>query len=391
MKVTHLTWLLSNRGGGIPPVIGALARAQAAAGASVEVLGVEDPAERPQEGIPSPRVHPAAGPLALGRAPGLARALAAAPPELLHLHGLFTWTSKDACDFGRRTGRPVVVSPHGMLEAPALARSAWKKRVFRAFVEDDNLRRAACLHALNAEEARSFRAFGLTSPVAIVPNGVELPDIAGAPPRDALRRRFPSLSPGRLLLFLGRLHPKKGLHVLVDAWARLAKAGTLDREGWSLVVAGPDQLGHEAEVRRDAEARGLGGRVHFVGPLWGEAKAEAFAAADAFALPSYTEGFSIAVLEAMAWRLPVVITRACNFDVEAPGAGLLCEADAASVAAALETLLSRSPAERAALGAAGRALVERAYTWPSVAASLIAVYAWLLGGGARPASVEVMR
>jgi glycosyltransferase involved in cell wall biosynthesis len=99
----------------------------------------------------------------------------------------------------------------------------------------------------------------------------------------------------------------------------------------------------------------------------------------------------VAVLEAMSWRLPVLITRACNFDVESPGAGLLCEPDAGSIAGRLGELLERTPAERAALGAAGRALVERGYTWPAIAASLIAVYSWLLGGGERPASVEVMR
>jgi len=391
VKVAHLTWLMSNRGGGIPPVVAALARAQSGAGVAAEILGVADPLAPPAAGLPSSQVFPAAGPLALGRAPGLGRALSAAQPDLVHLHGLFTWPSRDARDFGRRTGRPVVVSPHGMLEPVALARSAWKKRLFRLFVEDDNLRRAACLHALNAPEARSFRAFGLTNPIAVVPNGVELPGEGAVPERGAFRRRFPSLPAGKLLLFLGRLHPKKGLHPLVDAWAKLEAAGALERDGWTLVVAGPDQLGHEDEVKRHVAERGLGGRIHFVGPLWDEAKAEALAAADAFVLPSFSEGFSVAVLEAMAYRLPVVITRACNFDVERPGAGLLCDAEPGSLAGALDALLSRTDGERAALGAAGRALVEREYGWPAVAASLIAVYAWLFGGGERPASIEVLR
>jgi poly(glycerol-phosphate) alpha-glucosyltransferase len=360
------------------------------AGVQAEVLGVADPVQ-PDDASPGQRLFPARGPLALGWAPGMARALAGAPPDLVHLHGLFTWPSHAVRAFGRRTGRPVVVAPHGMLEPVALARSAWKKRLFRLAVEDDNLRRAACLHALNAPEARGFRALGLENPVAIVPNGVDLPPGSAQPDSGALRRRFPALPPGQLLLFLGRLHPKKGLLPLVDAWAQLEAARSLDRDGWTLVVAGPDQVGHEAEVRRRVAERGLGARVFFAGPLHGEAKAEAFAAADAFVLPSFSEGFSVAVLEAMAYRLPVLVTRACNFDVESPGAGLLCDPDPGSVAAGLRELMSRTPAERAAMGAAGRALVERAYTWPAIAASLVAVYSWLLGGGERPAAVEVMR
>ncbi|HUL59762.1 MAG TPA: glycosyltransferase [Anaeromyxobacteraceae bacterium] len=392
MRALHLTWLLSRAGGGIPPVVGALAVAQRRAGVEAQVAGIRDPGAPPAvDGGTPVRLFDAVGPLALGWAPRLAADLAGAPPDLLHLHGLFTWPSQAARCWGRRTGRPVVVAPHGMLDPWALANSAWKKRAFRWLVEDDNLRRAACLHALCAEEAAQLRRLGLRNAVAVVPNGVEVADVPDAPDRGAFGRAFPVASGRRVLLFLGRIHPKKGLPVLLDAWADLGRAGVLARDGWLLAIAGPDQLGHRAEVEGRARDLGASGSVLFTGPLYGGGKAAALAAASGFVLPSQSEGLPMAVLEALAWRLPALVSRACNVDVEAWRAGLVFDLDAGAVARALGAFLSLTDAERAAMGARGRAEVERRHAWPRVAAELSAVYGWLLGGGGPPPCVEVVR
>ncbi|BDG09637.1 glycosyltransferase [Anaeromyxobacter paludicola] len=389
MIPAHLTWLLSVRGGGIPPVVAALAAAQHQAGLRPRLLGVRDPAAPAlTECGDSAELFPHRGPLALGFAPGLARALAGPAPDLLHLHGLFTWPSRAARRWGRGSGRPVLVTPHGMLEPWALAHSRWKKRLFWALVEEGNLRGARCLHALNQNEARAFRALGLRNPIAVIPNGVTPP--AARPDRGAFAARFPSVANRRLLLFLGRIHPKKGLPILVEAWARLAREAELAREDWLLVVAGPDQLGHAAEVAGRVAERGLQRSVLFTGPLFGEAKAEALTAADAFVLPSHSEGFSMAVLEAMSLGLPVVVTRACNFDVQALGAGLVCDPEEGSLSAALRDLVRLPPGERERLGARGREEVLRRYTWQEVAEQVHSVYRWSLGGGAPPSSVELL-
>jgi glycosyltransferase involved in cell wall biosynthesis len=385
MKLAHLSWLLSDAGGGIPPVVSALVAQQRRLGVEAASLGVRDPMREPLDG--GARVFPVLGPLALGFSPELARALGAANPDLVQLHGLFTWPSQLARVWGTRTGRPVVVAPHGMLEPWALANSAWKKRLFRLLVEDRNLARARCLHALCPAEAGNLRRLGLRNPIATVPNGVALDEIPEAPDRAALAAANPQLAGRKVLLFLGRIHPKKGLTHLVEAWAALRRDGAA-RE-WSLLIAGPDQLGHAAEVAGRVRALGLEDSVLLTGPAYGEAKRDLLAGADAFVLPSFSEGFSMAVLEAMAWRLPVVVSRQCNLDVEGPGVGLLCEPDAVSVAARLRDLLALSGAERRAMGGRGRAEVELRYTWPTVAAQLLEVYRWLLGGGERPASVEV--
>lgn len=382
MKITHLTWLLSARGGGIPPVIAGLSSGQRAAGANVSVVGIHDPATPPIGGLGNPALVKAVGPLALGWTPRLHAAVSAESADLVHLHGLFTWPSQVASAWTRRTGRPTVISPHGMLEPWALRNSAWKKRLFRLFIEDHNLRRASCLHALCAPEAADMRRLGLERPIAVIPNGVDLP-------RSTLQ---PEVGPTnrRVLLFMGRVHPKKGLPHLVEALARVNVVAPALLRDWRLVVAGPDQLGHTAEVRNLASQRGLDAVVEFLGPIHGADKERALATASAFILPSFSEGFSMAVLEAMAYGLPVVVTRQCNLDVSSFGGGLVGEPSAESMADCLIRLFGLGDAERSAMGRRARAEVEARYTWPAIAGQFLSLYGWLSGGGAPPTNVEVL-
>jgi glycosyltransferase involved in cell wall biosynthesis len=386
MIAAHVTWLLSTRGGGIPPVVFAIANSQRGSGHDVRVLGVRD---RAGEAIGNAVTVPAVGPISIGWAPRLRRELSTAAADVLHLHGLFTWPSHAARMWGRRTGRPVVISPHGMLEPWALANSAWKKRAFRWAVEDDNLHRAACLHALCTPEASNMRKIGLRNPIAVVPNGVELP-VDGRGRVEAFESRFPACNGRRRMLFLGRIHPKKGLLHLVEAWAAARHDASRDLAEWVLVIAGPDQLGHARDVARLVHERGLDRDILFTGPLHGEEKEQALASASAFVLPSFSEGFSVAVLEAMARRLPVLVTHQCNLDVEAFGGGILAEPNAESIKRQLLRLFEMSPAERGSMGGRGRREVEARYTWPHVARDLLNVYGWILGQDARPACVETV-
>jgi len=390
MRVAHVSWLLSRAGGGIPPVAFSLAAAERLQGLDARVLGVRDPTAPPLPAPSVPRaVFPSIGPVALGYAPALAAAIRDDPPDVLHLHGLFTWSSRITRGWGRRSEGPVVVSPHGMLEPWALANSAWKKRLFWHLVERDNLRGASCLHGLCLPEARNFRSLGLRNPIAIIPNGVDLLEMPSPLPRAAFDALFPVAAGRRSLLFLGRIHPKKGLLHLLDAWATVKAEGRLGPDGWLLVVAGPDQLGHASEVQARTRAHGLEQDVIFTGQLHGEAKWAALSAAEGFILPSFSEGFSVAVLEAMAFRIPVLLTRQCNLDVEALGAGLLCEPDASSVAKQLRSFLALEEKGRRMLGEKGRRAVEERYNWQAIARDMGNVYAWLLGAGQRPSCVEV--
>jgi glycosyltransferase involved in cell wall biosynthesis len=301
------------------------------------------------------------GPARFGYSPGWLDELRRLNPDVLHLHGLWMYPSLVA----RRWGGTRVVSPHGMLAEGALRHSRWKKALARGLYEDANLREAACLHAFSEAELARFRRLGLSNPVAVVPNGVDLPELAGTAVEDKRVRRC---------VFLGRLHPTKGLAGLLRTWEELRPPG------WELVIAGWDEVGFEAELKR----RGVAG-VSFPGPVWDEDKDRLLRSADAFVLPSLTEGMPMSVLEAWAYGLPVAMTEACNL-----GEGF--EAGSAvrigSDGEGLETLLRMDPVQLQAMGKRGRRLVEARYGWDGVARAMVEVYAWLAGRAARPSHVD---
>ena len=291
MRPVHLTHVLSEHGGGIPPVVHELTRAQCMAGAGALAMGVRDPLA-PRSGpsdIPI-LLGKVVGPRALGFAPSLQRELQQHSPDVVHLHGLFTWSSHLASSAARR-GTPVLVAPHGMLAPWALGRSAWKKRLFLAMVEAKNLRRASCFHALNEAEARHIRAFGVRQPIVILPNGIASKVLDAPPVSSRLEEFFPDLAGRRRMLFLGRIDPVKNLVGLVQAWGALHREGALARNDWVLVLAGPDWRGHRRVVEEVVRQQGLEGVVSFTGPLQGEIKQAALEQSDAFVLASFTEGF----------------------------------------------------------------------------------------------------
>jgi poly(glycerol-phosphate) alpha-glucosyltransferase len=379
---------VSRRAGGLfwalPPLLDGIRRT----GCAVSVFSIADAAsdaDAAHWGNNALEVHERLGPQAFGYAPGLGKALDAARLDVVHTHGLWTYPSVAATRWTDRWGKPLVVSPHGMLDPWAVRNSAWKKRIASCLFENGHLRRAACLHALNAAEHEAIRSYGLTNPVAVIPNGVALPERGvdfAEPPWAA------GLGNERSLLFLGRLHPKKGLTGLLRAWARVRREAPALAHGWRIVIAGWDQAGHEAELRRLVDALQLGASVRFVGPQFDAGKAASLAGADAFVLPSLSEGLPMAVLEAWAHRLPVLMTRQCNlpegFTAEA---AIEIAAEADRMADGLVAFLGLSADERRAMGERGRALVEKYFAWEGIASQMVEVYRWLTVGGAQPSCV----
>lgn len=378
MRITMLAASISREGGGVQMAMAGAAAALSDLGATVGFAGLADAhseADRPAD----PRIAAAAVPLRHRLPLRLPRALweavMAQRPDVLHLHGLWLPPSL-VMSAWRRTGRPGVISPHGMLDPWALSHGGWKKRLAGLAFERANLMGASCLHALNAAELRAARAYGVAGPVAVIPNGVALPELAPDPPAGGDGRR--------VLLFLGRIHPKKGLSETLLAWSRLSRAL---RQDWRLVVAGWDDGGHLAALRDLAARLGLGEEVSFPGPLFGAAKEAALRGASAFILASHSEGLPVAVLEAWSHARPVFMSAACNLaEGFAAGAAVEVAPEAQALARQLDTHLRRD--DLAAIGRAGRRLVERSYSWPAVAARQAAVYRWLLEGGPPPPDVH---
>ena len=386
MKVAHLLASVSRANGGIAESVRRLTQSLHATGqAPVSVYSLADrftdqdlPAWLPLQ----PRCFSVAGPRALGYAPELRATLARADADVMHLAGLWMYPSLAHLQCFRQTNQPYVLSPHGMLDPWAVRQSAWKKRLAARLFEREHLQRAACLHALCPSEAEAIRAYGLTNPICILPNGMDLPDLAepAAPP--SWVGQFPAHR--RVLLFLGRLHPKKGLRPLLQAWSQLPQ------QDWQLVIAGWDQGGHRAELEAMARVQPRPDSITFCGPLHGPAKAAAYRAASAFILPSFSEGLPMTILEAWAYARPVLMTAACNLpEGFNSGSALEITTDHAMLAQSLAQFLARDPAALADMGQRGRALVRDQFSWTRIAAGMLEVYQWIGGQGGRPDSVRL--
>ncbi len=296
--------------------------------------------------------------------------------DVVHVHALWLLSTWIGSFVARLRAKPYVVAPHGMLDPWALGQSRWKKRVSRLLFEDRLLAGAGCIHALCASERDAVRRLGIRAPVAVVPPGVDPTlverrsgDVAGGPP---------------YVLFLGRLHQKKGIDVLLRAFGTVAPR----RPEWRLVIAGPDEVGIRAELARLAGTLGIERRVDFVGPMQGERKLQLLERAALFALASHSEGLPVAVLEAMALGLPVAISPACNLpEVERVGAGFVGPAAPEAFAGILDRAMGLDSAGRRTIGERGRALVAQRFTTRATAESLHRVYEWLCGRGREPESL----
>lgn len=302
----------------------------------------------------------------------------------VHIHGLWQEHGAVASQLAQVLGKPYIFSAHGMLEPWALRSKRWKKKVYWSLLEKRNLEGARCLRALTRSEAEHYRDAGLRQPIVIIPNGVEVPaEICPEPFYD----RYPQLRGRRLLLFLGRIHPKKGLALLCQSWASICR----DYPDAQLILAGPDSEGTKVLLEAQISALGIESRVTFAGMLRGNEKWAALRAATVFLLPSYSEGFSIAVLEAMGAGIPVIVSRQCYFpEVETSGSGWVIEVEATSLSRALRECLALSASELAMLGTNGRRLVKSRFQWDVVGRQTADVIDWILGGS-EPCSTEIIQ
>jgi glycosyltransferase involved in cell wall biosynthesis len=309
----------------------------------------------------------------------LSEAVAAA--DGVHIHGLWETHCMTAARIARARKRPYVISAHGMLEQWALQYKRLKKALYAALVEIRVMKSAACLRALSLDEVEDYRRLGLTNPIAVVPGAVSAPPTLSPV---LFRSDWRRLDGKRIVLFLGRIHPKKGLHLLLRAWARVVRA-----EDAHLVIAGPDSEGTRARLERLAEDLKIQQSVTFTGMLNGESKWSALAAASLFVLPSYSEGFSIAVLEALAAGVPVLVTTSCHVpEVAKNRCGWVATPTLPSLEQALREFFESSTRDRAELSKNGRELARRRFDLSIVGSQMAQVYDWLQTGR-RPTGVEI--
>lgn len=356
--------------------------AQARAGASVAVLatfreGFDTAAANSmrEAGIAVILIGPARGPVNWHSAIRAEMHKAISACDIVHIHALWEEVQHQAAVIARRLRVPYVVTPHGMLDPWSLSQSRWKKRLYWAWRLRRNLAGAAALHYTAEIERDLARALKIPSPTTILPNGIDLTQFASLPVRGMfrVRHRIPVDTP--VVLFLGRLHPKKGCDFLIKGFA---KALSRDAEKRSLepllVFAGPDANGYRSELESLAIEHGVGDSVLFVGPVYGEDKLAAFTDADLFALISHQENFGIAVVEALAAGCPVLLSDQVNIHdlIETERVGWVVKTSAEATAWALQDWLnsfSRDEEMRQrACDAAAR------YDWQAIANSWVDEY-----------------
>jgi glycosyltransferase involved in cell wall biosynthesis len=294
----------------------------------------------------------------------LADILLSQPVDLVHLHGIWGPAARAAA---RVDSTPIVLSPHGMLDPWARKRSRLKKLVSRSIWEDRLFSRVTAFHALNVAEAEAIREIGYRGRVEIVPNGTDLPELSS---KDV--NILNEIEGSRhTLLFLGRLHPKKGLAELVAAWGRVSPDV---RARWHLKIVGWDELGIRRDLEKLAQSTGVSGDILFSEPVFGEAKDAVFRQADAFILPSYSEGLPMAVLEAWSYALPVFMTRECNIP---EGFMRNAAVEITTAPTLIADLLERELPYRSnlcSIGKNGRRLVEGSFSWDAVAKAMLDLY-----------------
>ena len=379
----------------------------------------------------------------------------AAKADVVHNHGLWMWPNAYAREAAVGAGKPLIISPRGMLEAWSLGRSKLRKAVAWRLFERKNLQAAVMFHATAESERESIRdatkrlkdqetkrprweggkvekCEGETR-IIVAPNGVDLPDLGRRPARQVLEGKFPELRDRRSVVFMSRLHPKKGIYVLLRAWR---KQQNVEQGAWGmeqgaggmgkhtayglrhaekkeslgllvsssvgrggdlspvsglrpsnsgcpvLVLAGSDLIGYRKDIERMIKELGLEDSVVITGEVAGEMKDCLLANADVCVLPSYSENFGIVVAEAMAWGRPVIASTGTPWqEVADVGAGWWVKPEEGAIAQALHEALGKGREELDVMGAKGRALVSERYTWAAPAAKLLGAYEELLAKG----------
>ena len=308
----------------------------------------------------------------LGRSPAMHRWLSlrceANEVDILHNHGMWQMNSVYPAWAAHRGDVQFVCSPRGALSEWAMRHGSKAKKIFWPIFQLPALKRVSCFHATAESEYEDIRRLGFRQPVAIIPNGIDLP---------VLQNRVPSQQ--RTLLFLGRIHVVKGLDMLLPAW----HAVQLEFPEWRLVIAGSDDVGYRGssgyleEIKAKVRQLGLE-RVQFPGPLYGAQKRQAYRDADLYVLPSYSENFGMTVAEALSMGTPAVVSKGAPWEgLNQNDAGWWVEKNSESLAVSLREAMRRSPAELCTMGERGRAWMQRDFSWSGIGAKMIATYGWL--------------
>jgi glycosyltransferase involved in cell wall biosynthesis len=298
--------------------------------------------------------------------------------DVFHIHGLWMMPNVYPAVAARLNARPLVLSPHGMLGKDAL-RFSWPiKRAFWVWAQERAVRQVNCFHATSEKEYENIREFGLKQPVAIIALGIDLPPME-------MFANMGETSTAPYVVSLGRIHPKKALDRLIRAWALVEH----EFPKWRLKIVGPSEMGYAETLKKLVLELGIA-TVEITGPVFDQEKLTLLCGAELFVLPTLDDNFAMTVPESLVCGTPVISSKGAPWQgLEMHGCGWWLDHGVEPLAAALRRAMSLPREERWAMGARGRAWMERDFTWAAAALQMVQVYQWLIEGGGAPKCVRL--
>ena len=335
-----------------------------------------------------PKYTPVVGPQSLGFSPQLKGVLNNVSANVGHVHTLWDYTSFALLKWAKKNKAPFIYTPNGMLNHKALHVSSWKKKIALKLYAKEVLENVSCIQVNTPHEYEHVRSFGLKNPICMIGNGVHLPDE---------KENFESpwknkKSEGKkILLYIGRIHPTKGIHHLIESWNNALKLNSAFGKSWHLVVVGfgfYEKSKYENEIQEKAHHLNIQDNITFLPPHFGDEMKACYTNCDAFILPSITEGIPMALLTAWTYKKAVLMTPECNLSMAFDaGAAIRVEYNEEKILEGLIRLFSMSENDLSVLGNNGYALVRENFTWNKVASQLIEVYNWVLNKDVLPSTI----
>ncbi|AFH49124.1 Glycosyltransferase [Ignavibacterium album JCM 16511] len=288
--------------------------------------------------------------------------------DIFHGNGLWQYPVHKMTSIAIKKNKPYIISPHGMLEPWALNKSKWKKQLSLYLYQYDDLVKANCIHATSIMETRNIRKLGFINPIAVIPNGINLSEFPV--------KEHSNSKEIRTILFLSRIHPKKGIELLIEALTKIEKSL---RRSWQIEIVGNGDVKYIKELQKLIIRYNFTDEIKILSPKFGKEKIAAYHNADLFVLPTYSENFGMVVVEALACGVPVITTKGAPWEeLNTHNAGWWIDIGVEPLVQALTEAMKLSDIERKKMGLNGRKLVEENYSIESVAQKMIQLYEWIL-------------
>lgn len=305
---------------------------------------------------------------------GIKAKLADSDANLFHGHAIWNLPIHQMSVAARKKKKPYIISIHGMLEPWSLQQSKLKKRIAMNLYQFNDLKKAYCLHATAYSEAKNIRTLGLKNHIAVIPNGIDLSEYP-------FQEKFLEKKK-RKLLFLSRIHHKKGIEILIDSWSRIDVS---IKDNWEVEIAGNGDKEYIKILQEKINNAKLEDAIKIKGPQFGTEKINTYQSADLFVLPTYSENFGMVIAEALSCGIPVITTKGTPWkDLIDYNAGAWINIGVESLTKTLEEFLVKNPTEIKQMGKNGRKLIEEKYSIESVGNKFIELYQWILNKTEKP-------